>query len=193
MLQIEGGRHKLWLTEAEAFDSRRESDMQRFRNERATLKTETVDKLCDSHYCCRGFDKKDKALTYMKSRLVSVSDIPPAKPIGSVLRLLWADLAQLGLSHSRHTAEIFESFNAACEHHPDVTGCILFMPNTPKSGKGLKSDAVREDNIKDAVNGVKNTLLTYGALAHQTGHCIIDPDTMYSTDRPCTIEFFVNY
>ena len=189
MLQIEGGRHKLWLTEAEAFDSRRESDLQRFRNDRAILKTETVEKLCDSHYCCQGFDKKDKALTYMKSRLVSVSDIPPAKPIGSVLRLLWADMAQLGLSHSRHTAEIFESFNAACEHHPDVTGCILFMPNTPKSGKGLKADALREDNIKDAVNDVKNTLLTYGALAHQAGHCIIDPDTMYSTDRPCTMEF----
>ena len=46
-----------------------------------------------------------------------------------------------------------------------------------------------KDNIKDAVNDVKNTLLTYGALAHQAGHCIIDPDTMYSTDRPCTMEF----
>ena len=85
-----------------------------------------------------------------------------------------------------------ESFNAACEHHPNVTGCILFMPNTPKSGKGLKADAVREDNMKDAVNDVKKTLLTYGALAHQTGHCIIDPDTMYSTDRKCTIEFLTS-
>ena len=50
MLQIEEGKHKLWLTEAEAFDSRRESDLQRFRNDRATLKTDTVEKLCDSHY-----------------------------------------------------------------------------------------------------------------------------------------------
>ena len=63
------------------------------------------------------------------------------------------------------------------------------MPNTPKSGKGLKADAAREDNIKEAVDAVKSALLTYGALASQAGHCIIDPEAMYSTERPCTIEF----
>ena len=189
MLQIEGGKHKLWLAEVEAFDSKRDSDIQRFRNTRALTKERAVAELCETHYSSQGFDKQDKAMTYVKSLLVKTSDIPPTKPIGSVLRLLWADLAQLGLSHSRETSHILECFKAACEHHPTVTGCILFLPNTPKSGKGLKADALREDNIKDAVTDVKNTLLTYGALAHQTGHCIIDPESMYSNDRPCTMEF----
>ena len=189
LLQIEGSKHKIWLTEVEAFDSKQESDLQKFRNDRATTKSTAVAELCDSQYCCQGFDKQDKALTYMKSKLIKVSDIPPAKPIASVLRLIWADMAQLGLSHSRHTDEISQSFQTACEHHPDVTGCILFMPNTPKSGKGLKADTLRGDNINEAVTNVKNSLLTYSGLAHQTGHCIIDPDSMYSPDRPCTMEF----
>ena len=189
MLQIEGGKHKLWLAEIEAFDSKRDSDILRFRNTRALTKEKAVAELCNTHYSSQGFDKQDKSITYIKSMLVKTSDIPPAKPIGSVLRLLWADMAQLGLSHSRETNNILECFKAACEHHPTVTGCILFMPNTPKSGKGLKADGAREDNIKDAVKDVKNSLLTYPALAHQTGHCIIDPDSMYSHDRPCSMEY----
>ena len=44
-LAIEAGKHKLWLTEVEAYDSKSESDAQKFRNERATTK--------DS---CRGVD-----------------------------------------------------------------------------------------------------------------------------------------
>ena len=188
-LGIEGTQHKLWLDQVEAFDSRKDSELQRYRNNRAMTKMQTVEELCDSHYCCQGFDKKDKALTYMKSSLVKASDITPAKPIDNVLRLLWADMAQLGLSHSRHTDEIYEWFQTSCQHHPVVTGGVLFMPNTPKSGKGLKADGAREDNIKDAVKDVKNSLLTYPALAHQTGHCIIDPDSMYSPDRPCSMEF----
>ena len=50
MLQIEGGKHKLWLTAAEAFDSRRENDLQKLRNDRAMLKTESVEQLCEAHY-----------------------------------------------------------------------------------------------------------------------------------------------
>ena len=96
MLQIEGSKHKIWLTEVEAFDSKQESDLQKFRNDRATTKSTAVAELCDSQYCCQGFDKQDKALTYMKSKLIKVSDIPPAKPIASVLRLIWADMAQFG-------------------------------------------------------------------------------------------------
>ena len=128
-------------------------------------------------------------MTYVKSRLVNASDIPPSRAIGTVLRVLWADLAQLGLSHSREVSKILDCFKEACEHHPAVTGCILFMPNTPKLGKGLKADALREQNIKDAVNDVKSSVLTFTALSNQIGHCIIDPDSMYSTERPCTIEF----
>ena len=73
--------------------------------------------------------------------------------------MLWADMAQLGPDHSHHTAEILEFFQAACMWNPDVTGCILIMPNTPKSGQSLSAD-VRDDNIKDAVNDMKNELLT---------------------------------
>ena len=31
-LKLEGAKHKLWLTEVEAFDSKRDSNLQRFRN-----------------------------------------------------------------------------------------------------------------------------------------------------------------
>ena len=63
------------------------------------------------------------------------------------------------------------------------------MPNTPNSGKGLKADAARDDNIKEAVDEVKNKLLTYTGIVNEKAHAIIDPDTMYSTNRPVTFEF----
>ena len=63
------------------------------------------------------------------------------------------------------------------------------MPNTPKSGKGLKADPTRESNIKEAVDAVKATLLTYPGIVHENVHGIIDPESMYSSDRPVTLEF----
>jgi hypothetical protein len=47
-LKIEGGKHQIWLTEVEAFDSKKDSDLQRFRNSRALTKKEGVDSLCDT-------------------------------------------------------------------------------------------------------------------------------------------------
>ena len=189
MLKIEGGKHKLWLTEVEAFDSKQESDLQKFRNARALTKKEAVENLCDSYYSSQGFAEKKKVSTYLTSRLVIVSDIQPARPSSSVLRLIWADMAQLGLSHSRHTSEVLEYISSSCEHHPDVTAGWLCMPNTPKSGKGLDADAGREDNIKEAVDAVKSSLITYQGVTHEKVNGIIDPDSMYSTKRPVTLEF----
>ena len=188
-LRIEGGKHKLWLTEVEAFDSKAESDLQRFRNERALTKTTAVETLCDSWYSTRGFTEQQKASSYLASRLVTVSDVPPARPASSVLRLVWADMAQLGLAHSRHVDEIISYIKMQCESHPDVTAAMLCMPNTPKVGRGLKADALRDHNIKEAADEVKNMMLTYGGIVHERVHAIIHPESMYSTDRPVTLEF----
>ena len=98
-------------------------------------------------------------------------------------------MAQLGLAHSRHTSEIINLMKEACEHHPEVTAGWICMPNTPKSGKGLAADAAREDNIKEAVDVVKTLLLTHGGIAHEKVHGVIDPDSMYSTQRPVTLEY----
>ena len=188
-LKIEGGKHKLWLTEVEAFDSKTESDMQRLRNERALTKATSVETLCNSWYSCQGFTEKQQAWSYLAQRLVAVSDVLPSRPASSVLRLVWADMAQLGLAHSRHVDEIMSYIKLQCESHPEVTAAMLCMPNTPKSGKGLKSDALRDINIKEAVDEVKNMMLTYSGIVHEKVHAIVHPESMYSMDRPVTLEF----
>ena len=134
-LKLEGAKHKLWLTEVEAFDSKRDSNLQRLRNNLALKKNEAVAELCDAHYCSLGFDKKQKALTYLKSRLVKVADLPPARSEGNVLRLLWADMAQLGPDHSHHTAEILEFFQAACVWNPDSLGASSSCPTHPSQAE----------------------------------------------------------
>ena len=93
-LKLEGAKHKLWLTEVEAFDSKRDSDLQRFRNDLAMKKKEAVAELCYSFYCSHRFDTKDKAFTHLQSRLVQVANIPPTRPGGCVVRLIGADMAQ---------------------------------------------------------------------------------------------------
>jgi hypothetical protein len=40
---------------------------------------------------------------------------------------------------------------AGCEHHPGICCAIVILPNTPKYGKGLKADSVRDKNITDAM------------------------------------------
>ena len=130
-LNIEASKHKLWLTEVEAFDSKSESELQRFRNERALTKKLAVETLCDTHYACQGFTAKDKAFSFLASSLVKAADVQPTRAAASVLRLIWADMAQLGLGHSRHTDDIIDYIKMQCESHPDVTAGLLCMPNTP--------------------------------------------------------------
>ena len=55
------------------------SNLQRFHINLALRQKEEVAELCDAHYCSLGFNKKHEALTYLKSRLVKVSDLPPAR------------------------------------------------------------------------------------------------------------------
>ena len=78
-LQIEGRRHQLQLNEAKAFDSKKDNNLQRFHKNLAMKKKEAVAGLCNSHYCSEGFDKKDNALTYLRSMLVKVANIFPTK------------------------------------------------------------------------------------------------------------------
>ena len=188
-LKIEGGKHKLWLTEVDAFDSQKESDLQRFRNTRALTKDNAVKELCDSYYNSQGFSKKEQAMSYLSTKLTKVSDIKPPRAASTVLRLMWADMAELGLCHSRHVDEIIEFMTLACQHHKEVTAGWLCMPNTPKSGKGLKADATRDGNIAAAVGAVKTSLQTYTDLESQFVHGVIDPAYMYSNDRPVILEF----
>ena len=44
-LKIEGSKHKLWLTEVKAFDSKQDSDLERLRNNLAMKKKEAVAEL----------------------------------------------------------------------------------------------------------------------------------------------------
>ena len=136
----------------EAFDSKKDSDLDRFRNNRALTKKGVVEDLCNTYYSSLGFADQKKATTFLASRLVTVSDIQPTRPTGSVLRLIWADMSQLGLAHSRHVDEIFSYIKESCEHHPDVTAVVVVMPNTTKSGTVLIADAARESNIKETVD-----------------------------------------
>ena len=187
--EVEHRRRGIWLSEVEAFDSKKDSDLQRFRNNRALTKKGAVEDLCNTYSSSQGFADQKKAATYLASRLVTVSDIQPTRPTSSMLRLIWADMSQLGLAHSRHVDEIFSHIKESREHHPNVTAAVVVMPNTPKSGKGLKADAARDSNIKEAVDAVRSTLMTYGGLVHERVCSIIDPESMYSTDRPVTLEF----
>ena len=136
-LNIVGGKHKIWLSEVEAFD--KESDLHRFCNNRALTKKGVVEDLCDTYYTIQGVADQRKATTFLASRLVTVSDIQPTRLTGSVPRLFWEDMSQLGLAHSRHVDEICSNSNESREHHSDVTAAVMVMPNTPKCGKGLKS------------------------------------------------------
>ena len=117
-LEIEGTKHKLWLTEVQDFDSKQESNLQRFHNDLAMRKKVAVAQLCNSYYSSHGFDTQDEALIYLQDRVVQVANIPPTRPEGSVLRLIWADMAQLGKEHSHHTRDILDFFRRSMPTPP---------------------------------------------------------------------------
>jgi hypothetical protein len=188
-LGIEASKHKLWCTEVQAFDSKSESDVQRFRNQRAHTKEAAVKELTESFYNAQGFQKREQAATYLATKITKIADIPPSRSPSQLLRLVWADMSQLGLSHSRHLADIIEVIKQTLEQHPEVSTSILGMPNTPVYGRGLKADSVREDNIRTAVDTCKSTLKTYTGMESRGVQAVIDPKTMYSSERPVTLEF----
>ena len=97
----------IWLAEVEAFDSKQDSDLQRFRNNRALTNKGAVKDMCNTYSSSEGFAYQRKATTFLATRLVTVSDIQPTRPTSSVLRLIWPDMSKLGLAHSRHVDEIF--------------------------------------------------------------------------------------
>ena len=49
-LNIEGGKHQIWLPEVEAFDCNKESDSQIFRNNRVLTRKWVVEDLCHTYY-----------------------------------------------------------------------------------------------------------------------------------------------
>ena len=188
-LGIEASKHKLWLTEVQAFDSKSESDLMRFRNMRATTKETAVKELTETFYNAQGFDKVEQANTYLATKLTKIADIAPSRSPNQVLRVMWADMSQLGLNHSRQKEDIIKTIKTLLEQHPEVSTAVLGMPNTPEYGKGLKADGVRDANIRDAISKVKTTLASYSGMESRGVQAIIDPKTMYSTERPVTLEF----
>ena len=150
-MKIEAGRHKLWLSEVEAWDTKSEAVVQTYRNNRALLKHARVKELIDEMYTAHGFtedvpgvksSKKDTqsgmkaTATYMAQRLTKVADKNPARPPSQVLRLAWIDMAQLGLNHSRFRDDLVNLVKTGCENHPDIFCCVILYPNTAIHGKG---------------------------------------------------------
>ena len=188
-LGIEASKHKLWLTEVQAFDSKSESDLMKFRDMRAQTKEKAVAALTETFYNAQGFAKVEQANTFLSTKLTKIADIPPSRSPSQLLRLVWADMAQLGLNHSRMKKEVIEVIKTTLEQHPEVSTAILGMPNTPEYGKGLKADNSRDGNIRNAVTQLKTTLATYTGMESRGVQAIIDPQTMYSTERLVNMEF----
>ena len=190
-LGIEASKHKLWLTEVQAYDSKEETDAQRFRNDRSKIRETAVADLTDTYYSSQGFSDRARAATFLANKLVKIADLPPARSPDKLLRIVWADMAQHGLNHSRKDflAACIELIKETLEQNPDTSTAIIGMPNTPKYGKGLKADASRDDNIKEAQDNVKKTLQGYSGLVSSELHTIIDPETMYSDNRPAHLDF----
>ena len=100
---------------------------------------------------------------------------------------MWADMAQLGLNHSRMSANIISMIKTLLEQHSDLSAAIVGMPNTPKYGHGQKPD--KDEEIRSAVADFKTAVKTYDGMESRGVFGVIDPETMYSPDRPVTVEF----
>jgi hypothetical protein len=151
VLSIEEGRYKLWKTEAEAWDSSCAVKLQKWRNDRGFIKESGVKELCESKYNAQGFEKKEGVETWIGQQMTKIADMHPARPQAQILRLLYVDMAALGLNHSRLLADLASMIKNGCENHPETFSAIVIMPNTPSYGKGLKADGVRDKNISSAI------------------------------------------
>ena len=155
MLSIEEGRYKLWKTEAEAWDSSCAVKLQKWRNDRAFVKETGVKELCESKYNAQGFEKKEGVETWIGTQMTKIADMHPARPQSQILRLLYVDMAALGVHHSRQLTDLVGMIKSGCENHPEVFTAFVIMPNTPVYGKGLKADGIRDKNISAAMKDIQ--------------------------------------
>ena len=151
VLSIEESRFKLWKTEAEAWDSSCAVKLQKWRNQRAGIKEADVKELCESIYNAHGFEKREGVETWIASQLMRIADMHLARPQSQIPRLLYVDMAALGVHHSRQLPDLVSMIKGGCDHHPEVFSAIVILPNTPVYGKGFKADGIRDKNVASAV------------------------------------------
>jgi hypothetical protein len=150
VLSIEEGRYKLWKTEKDAWDSTCAVKLQKWRNDRGFIKESGVKELCETWYNAQGFDKKDGVETWIGQQMTKIADLHPARPQSQILRLMYVDMAALGLNHSRVLPDLVGMIKSGCENHPETFSAFVVLPNTPSYGKGLNGKG-RDKNICSAI------------------------------------------
>ena len=87
--------------------------------------------------------------------MTKIADMHPARPQSQILRLVYVDMAALGVHHSRQLTDLVGMIKSGCENHPEVFTAFVIMPNTPVYGKGLKADGIRDKNISAAIKDIQ--------------------------------------
>jgi hypothetical protein len=129
--------------------------LQKWRNDRGFIKESGVKELCESTYNSQGFEKKEGVETWIGQQMTKIADMHPARPQSQILRLMYVDMAALGLNHSRQLPDLVKMIKTGCENHPETFSAIVILPNTPSYGKGLKADGVRDKNISSAIKDIQ--------------------------------------
>jgi hypothetical protein len=106
--------------------------------------------LCETRYNAQGFDKKDGVETWIGQQMTKIADLHPARPQSQILRLMYVDMAALGLNHSRVLPDLVGMIKSGCENHPETFSAFVVLPNTPSYGKGLNGKG-RDKNICSAI------------------------------------------
>lgn len=142
-LEIEAGAHTKHLAEQKEWDSTFQDEARKARERVHDLREKAVAQEMQQLYQVTSCKDHRSALSWMGTKLKTVAGAAPARPREQILRLLWVDMGEVGLTHSKQLDDFNEILRNSVQALPLMTAAVVMPATTPKEGNGLRGPEVQ--------------------------------------------------
>ena len=142
-LDIETSAHTKHMAEEKEWDSTFQDEARKARERVHDLREKAVKKEMEQLYQVTSCKDYKSALSWMGTKLKTVAGAPPARPREQILRLLWVDMGEVGLTHSKQLDDFNEILRNSVQALPLLTASVVMPATTPKEGNGLRGPEVQ--------------------------------------------------
>ena len=142
-LDMEAAAHTKQKEEEKEWDSSFQDEARRARERVHDLREKAVKDEMTSIYQVTSCKDATAACSWMGTKLKTVAGATPARPREEILRLIWMDMGEVGLTHSKQLDDFNDIARAGVEALPLMTAVVLMPATTPKEGCGLRAPEVQ--------------------------------------------------
>jgi hypothetical protein len=145
--------------------------------------------------CYRVTDVKTAGMgaSFVQSAVQGIAGHMSPAPRDKVLRLIWVDLAEVGLSHSKQLDDFIGVIGSDLGQHPHISAAVVFPPSTPAEGHGIPAKQslrkrLTEQAIATLIDKLGEPVNKFHVVRVQ---CTLNEDECYSRHRDLAANFYL--